>query len=112
MRDPAKYVFWKKPKLKGKSANATESSGLLKFNREPPVASIKLYPPIARLELPGGLVTVKEGPVAVFPNRVTLTGPLAAPKGTTVLIDVAAALVIGAGVSPNRTSIFWARVSK
>src|SRR5688572_17709606 len=102
-------MSWNRLKLNGNVANATASSELAKERFVPPlaeVASMKLYEFAAILELGTAEVMVKFGPVAVWPNTVTVIGPLAAPKGTAVSMEFTVALETRAGTPLNRTSTF------
>src|SRR5438128_53799 len=99
----------KRLKLNGRVAAATESSALLKLRLVPPpatLASMKLYALTARLVLDAADVMVKAGPVTNWPKMEIVIGPLAAPKGTIVVIAVVVALTIRADTPLKRTSMF------
>ena len=88
---------------------------LLKLRTVPPLpllASMKLKFRSAKFVLVGAAVTVNTGPVAVWPNRETVTGPVVAPNGTMAVIAFTLALITRAERPLNPTSIFSVRESK
>ncbi len=104
-----------KVKLKGKTADATASSSLVKTRFAPPavtLASMKLNVGVARLTLAEGAVAVKTGPVTDFPKTETVIGPVVMPKGATVVIVFDVALITRAGIPLNWTATFCKCESK
>ena len=102
-------------KSNGSFTSATASSLLLKLSTVPPLlllASMKLKLRSAKFVLVGAAVTVNVGPVAVWPKRETVIGPVVAPNGTIAVITFRLALITRADMPLKATSIFCVRESK
>src|SRR5438105_4147424 len=99
-------------KSNGSFTSAMESSLLLKLRTVPPLpllASMKLKFRSAKFVLVGAAVTVNVGPVAVWPKRETVIGPVVAPNGTIAVITFRLALITRADMPLKATSIFCVR---